>query len=109
MFNVRLARALLYRKWLFTWLSLVVSLMVSYFVLFFSHEMSWVRSGTELSQFLRLFLSTSVDGVKILILCILSDDALYFNKFHENISKGFRVTALNRRVYARVVAIYKGE
>ena len=24
----------------------------------FSHEMSWVRSGTSLSQFLRVFLST---------------------------------------------------
>ena len=28
--------------------------MVSYF----SHEMSWMRSGTELSQFLRIFLPT---------------------------------------------------
>ena len=25
---------------------------------FFSHEMSWMRSGTELSQFLRIFLPT---------------------------------------------------
>ena len=38
---------------------LVMSLMVSYFVLsFFSHEISWMRSGTEFSQFLRLFLPT---------------------------------------------------
>ena len=43
--------------WLFTWLSLVMSFMVSYFALsfIFSHEMSSVRSGTELSQFLRIF------------------------------------------------------
>ena len=27
-------------------------------VLFFSHELSWMRSGTELSQFLRIFLPT---------------------------------------------------
>ena len=26
----------------------------------FSHEMSWMRSGTELSQFLRIFLPTLV-------------------------------------------------
>ena len=56
MFNVRLAVDQLYGKSLFTWLSLLMSLMVSYFVLSFSHEMSWMRSGTELSQFLRLFL-----------------------------------------------------
>ena len=31
-------------------------LMVSYFVLSYSHEMSWMRSGTKLSQFLRIFL-----------------------------------------------------
>ena len=77
MFNVKLAGVHLYRKWLFTWLSLVMSLMVSFFMLSFSHEMSWVRSGTELSQFQRIFLSTSVDGGKILFLCTLSDDALY--------------------------------
>ena len=59
MFNVRLAGDHLYGKWLFTWLSLVMSVTVSYFVLlFFSQEMSWMRSGTELSQFLRNFLST---------------------------------------------------
>ena len=33
-----------------------MSLMVSCFVLSFFHEMSWMRSGTELSQFLRIFL-----------------------------------------------------
>ena len=27
-------------------------------MLSFSHEMSWMRSGTELSQFLRVFLVT---------------------------------------------------
>ena len=53
MFNVRLAGDHLYGKLLFTWLSLVMSLMMSYFVLFFFLlEMSWMRSGTELSQFL---------------------------------------------------------
>ena len=57
MFNVSLAGEYLYGKWLFTWLSLVMSLMMSYFVLsFFSIEMSWMRSGTELGLlFLRIF------------------------------------------------------
>ena len=50
MFNVMLSGNNLYGKWLFTWLSLAVSLMVSYFVLSFSHEMSWMRPGTEWSQ-----------------------------------------------------------
>ena len=54
MFNVRLAGDHLYGKRLFTWLSLVTSLMVSILCCPFSHEMSWVRSGTELSQFLRI-------------------------------------------------------
>ena len=48
MFNVRLAGDHLYGKRLFTWLSLVMSLP-------FTHEMSWMRSGTKLSQFLRIF------------------------------------------------------
>ena len=34
----------------------MMTFMVSYFVLSFSHEMSWMRSGTELSQLLRIFL-----------------------------------------------------
>ena len=56
MFNVRLVGDHLYGKLLFTWLSLVMSLMVSYFMLsFFPHEMSWMKSGTELSLFLRIF------------------------------------------------------
>ena len=42
-------------KWRFTWLSLVMSLMVSYLVLSFSHEMSWMRSETELCKVLRIF------------------------------------------------------
>ena len=57
MLNVRLAGDHLNGKFLFTWLSLVMSLMVS-FLLSFSHEMSWMRSGTELSQFLKVFLPT---------------------------------------------------
>ena len=59
MFTVWLAGDHLYGKWLFTWLSLEISLMVSYFVLFhFPHEMSWMGSGTELSQILKIFLPT---------------------------------------------------
>ena len=53
MVNVRLASDHQYGKLLFTWLSLVISLMVSFF-LSFSHETSWMRYGTELSQFLRI-------------------------------------------------------
>ena len=53
MFNVRLAGDHLYGKCLFTWLSLVMSLVVSRFI--FSHDMSWMRSGTELSKFVRIF------------------------------------------------------
>ena len=33
----------------------------------------------------------NVGGVTVLVLCILSSDALYLLKFHENISKAFRV------------------
>ena len=58
MFNVVLAGDHLYGKWPFTRLSLVISLMVSHFVLSFSHEMSWMRFGPELSQFLRIFQRT---------------------------------------------------
>ena len=58
MFSVRLAGDHLYGKWPFTWLSLVVSLMMSYSVLSFSYKMSWMRPGTEMSQFLRIFLPT---------------------------------------------------
>ena len=58
MFNVWLSGDYLYGKWLFAWLSLMMSLMVSYLCCPFSHEMSLVRSGTELSQFLRIFLTT---------------------------------------------------
>ena len=61
MFNGRLAGDHLHGKWLFTWLSLVMSLMVSYFVLSLSsQQMSWMGSGTELSQFLRLLLPTLI-------------------------------------------------
>ena len=56
MFHARLAGDHLMAKWLFTWLSLVMSLVVSCFVLpFFTNEMSWMRSWTELSQVLRIF------------------------------------------------------
>ena len=58
MFNVTLAGDHLYGKLLFNLLSLMMSLMVSYFVLFFSQKMSWMRTGTELSQSPRIFLPT---------------------------------------------------
>ena len=57
MFNVKLAGDHLYGKWLFTWLSLM-SLMVYFLCCPISQEMSLMRSGTELSQFLRIFLPT---------------------------------------------------
>ena len=66
MFNVRLADDHPYGKWLFTWLSLVMSLVVSCFVLSFfpqdvlSHKMSWMRTGTKLCQYLRIFPTYSV-------------------------------------------------
>ena len=50
----------LYGKSLLTLLSLLTSLMVSFSCCLFSHEMSWMRSWTELGQFLRLFLSTLI-------------------------------------------------
>ena len=58
MFNVRLAGDHLYGKWLFTWLLLAMSLMMSNFRLSVFHKMSWMRSGTEWSQFLRIVLPT---------------------------------------------------
>ena len=42
----------------------VMSLMVSYFALSFSHELSWKRSGTELSQFLKIALPSLVRSIK---------------------------------------------
>ena len=54
MFNVRLAGDQLMRNGCSPSCRLV-----SYFVLtFFFHEMSWMKSGTELSHFLRIFLPT---------------------------------------------------
>ena len=57
MLNVSLAGNHQYTKLLFAWLLLMIGVFdgVS-FVLSFSHEMSWIRSGTKLSQFLRVFL-----------------------------------------------------
>ena len=46
MLIVRLAGDHLYGKYLFTWLSLVMALMASLSAVLFSHEMSWMRSGT---------------------------------------------------------------
>ena len=60
MINVRLAGDHLYGKLLFTWLSLLMSLCCP-----FPHEMSWMRSGTYLSQFLRVFLLTFIKRHKL--------------------------------------------
>ena len=66
MLPVRLAGDHQYGKLLFIWLSLVMSLMVP-FVLYFSNGMSWMRSWTELSQFLTIFLpSFDIDATLIL-------------------------------------------
>ena len=70
MFNVRLAGDHLYGKWLLTWLSLVMSLIVSCFVLSFSHEVSWVKSGAELSLLLGIFLPTLSLPLKELMIFI---------------------------------------
>ena len=51
MLNVRLAGDYQYGKLLFTWLSLVMSVCAV-----FSYEISLMRSGTEVSRFLRFFL-----------------------------------------------------
>ena len=56
MSNVRLAGDHVYGKKLFTWLTLVMSLMMSLCAVLFLLEMSWMRSGTLLSPFLRVFL-----------------------------------------------------
>ena len=55
MLNLRLAGEYRYEILLFTWQPLVMSLVVS-FCAVFSREKSWMRSGTELSQCLRVFL-----------------------------------------------------
>ena len=46
----------------------MMSLVVSYFVPSFSHEMSWMRSGTESSQFLRIILPTLIPLVNFLLI-----------------------------------------
>ena len=40
-----------------------------------------------------------VNGLMVLVLCTLPDGALYFYKFHENISKGFQVIEQTRFPY----------
>ena len=59
MLNVRLAGDHQYGKLLFTWLSLVMSLMMPFCGVVFQRDVL-MGSGTELSQFLRVFLSTFV-------------------------------------------------
>ena len=46
MLNDRLAGDHLYGKLLFTWLSRVMSFEMAFCAVLFSHEMSWMRSGT---------------------------------------------------------------
>ena len=53
MLIVRLAGDHLYGNKLLTWLLLVMSLMASFCAVLFPPEMSWMRSGTLLSRFLR--------------------------------------------------------
>ena len=60
MLNVRLAGDHLCGRWLFPWLSLTMYLMVPSLCCPFSHEMSGIRSGAKLSQFLRIFLPTLI-------------------------------------------------
>ena len=50
----------------------------------------------------------SVGGVMVLALSTLSDSVLYLYHVLSYYLVGFRVTDLNSRVDARVVAIYKG-
>ena len=51
----------------------------------------------------------SVDGVKVLNLCLSSDNAKYIcTKFCKSISKGFRVRDPDSRVDGRVVADVDG-
>ena len=58
MFTIRLGGDNLFGKWLSTWLSLDVFEGVLFCAVLFYHEMSWMRSGIKLSQFLRNFQST---------------------------------------------------
>ena len=59
MFNVRLAVDHLYGKWLFH-MAVAGDVFdgVMFCAVLLPHEMSWMRSGIELSQFLRIFLPT---------------------------------------------------
>ena len=66
MFNVRLAGDHLYGKWLFIWLSLMMFLNGLILWCPFSHEMFWMRSGTESSQFLKIIQPTFKNAGTIL-------------------------------------------
>ena len=50
---------------------------VLFCAVFFSHEMSWMRSGTELSKFLRLFLPT-LDKLLPLVLFLVPQTFLTY-------------------------------
>ena len=65
--NDRLAGDHLYGKWQLTWVSLVMSLVLVCLCCPFSHEMSCLRSGTELSQFLKIFPTYSFIAHKLLL------------------------------------------
>ena len=76
MFGVRLAGDHLCAQWMFTWLSLVISLMLPFLCCPFSHEISWMRSGTELSEFLRIFCLLLIGVVSIAQLVKVTDSAM---------------------------------
>ena len=69
MLSVRPAGDHLYGKLLFTCLSLVMSMMVSFCAVLFPH-VSWMRSGTQLSQSLRVFLPTLRCGARLFIVLV---------------------------------------
>ena len=80
MFYVRLAGNYLYGKWLFTWLLLTNN---DFDGVLFSHEMSLMRSGTELSQFLRAFPTYSC-----LNTFVMNDSHIYVRSiFHDKQNK----------------------
>ena len=65
MFNIRLSDDHLYGKCFF-YLAVACDAFDDFFILCcpFSHEMSWMRSGTELSHFLRISQSTLLSDLE---------------------------------------------
>ena len=62
-------------RWWCLWWCLV-------FCCLFSHEMSWIRSGSELSQFLRIFPTYSCDWIKLLYFSKLVEVSITNSKRH---------------------------